>query len=804
MTSNFKRPFFLYTLALVSCWTLIIAGLTNQKLEDNKQIIHELATSEARANFKKDTAFRLWATRHGRIYVPVDDNYSPDPFLKSIPDRDVTTDGGIKLTLINPARIVRELNENFSALYGVYGKVTSLDPLRPGNMPDEWEKQALKKLGDGYEEVMEYANINGKLHLRLMQPLRAEQNCLLCHSKLKVGDIGGGVGVSLPMDKLLAQQNSESAYDIRLFLSIWLIGTLGVIAGYFYLRREVTEKEQAINALVSSELRNSAIMRSALDSIITINAYGIVTEVNPATEKTFGYKREQMIGHDLADLIIPHDMRSHHNKQLANQLKTGESTILGKRVETTAINADGASFPIELAITRIDVEGSTLFTAYLRDMTEAYELKKELTYQAKHDSLTGLINRRAFEEDLIKIIGESSAGDHRCLLYLDLDQFKVINDSKGHVAGDELLRQLGQLLTEHVRTNDVLSRLGGDEFAILLEGCPIEKAREVASKLIESVKQYRFIWEDSVFNITVSIGMIPMYGRNINYTELMSAADVACYKAKEEGGNRYHVFHANDQDLADKRGEMSMIGQIQHALDADDFRLYKQNIQPIHDENKSGKMHCEILLRMKNDDGNIIGPDRFIPAAEKYNLMSSIDEWVVKNTLKWLSSIPDLTQKIELCSINLSGYSITAPSFLDFIKEQFDKYKVPTEIVCFEITETVAISNLVKAKKFMHELKKIGCLFALDDFGSGVSSFGYLKALPVDYIKIDGIFIRDIVTNEISRAMVKSINEIGKVMGKKTIAEFVENAEIVNILKEMEIDYAQGYYYSRPEPVDSN
>ena len=804
MITNYKRPLFIYTLTLFIFWALIASFLTKLKLEHNEVTFKVLATTEVRANSRKDAAVRLWATRHGRIYVPVGKNYSPDPYLAQMKDRDITTPSGIKLSLINPARLIREMNEYFSHLYGVAGKVTSSNPLRPENAPDEWEKNALKRLEQGDEEVLEYTTISGKPYLRLMQPLMTQENCLLCHKNLKLNEVGGGVGIALPLNKLLIQKEEENNSDIEMFFLIWLVGSIGIAAGYIYLRREVAEKDSAMGALTSSETRNSAIMQSALDSIITIDAKGFVTDVNPATERTFGYKRAEMIGRDLAELIIPPEMRARHHEQLDRQIQTGESTILGRRIEVTAMHANGTSIPVELAVTRIDVAGSIFFTAYLRNLTESYELKEKLTYQANYDSLTGLINRRSFEERMNKIIDGAELDEQYCLLYLDLDKFKIINDSKGHIAGDELLRQLGQLLSQYVRSSDILSRLGGDEFAILLNGCSLDKSKEIANKIIEAVKEHRFVWEDNIFNIGVSIGMIQMHGHRINYSELMSTADVACYKAKEEGGNRFHVFQENDKELAERRNEMDMVAQIQQALDTDLFELYKQDIRPLKDKDHTNKIHCEILLRMNNPDGSIMTPDRFIPAAEHYNLMPAIDEWVVSNTLKWLSSLPDMKNTMKLCSINLSGYSITEPAFLSFVKEQIDAYRIPTEIICFEITETVAIRNLAKASHFMHELKKIGCQFALDDFGSGVSSFGYLKALPVDFIKIDGVFIRDIVSNKINQAMVKSINDIGKVMGKKTIAEFVENAEIVEVLKKINIDYAQGYYFSKPEPVKNS
>ncbi|MDH5766815.1 MAG: EAL domain-containing protein, partial [Gammaproteobacteria bacterium] len=468
-------------------------------------------------------------------------------------------------------------------------------------------------------------------------------------------------------------------------------------------------------------------------------------------------------------------------------------------IETTAIHADGYEFPIELAINRIDVDDEIYFTAYLRNLTEAYELKAKLTYQASHDSLTGLINRREFEERFISILDASGRSEKYCLLYLDLDQFKVINDSYGHMAGDELLRQLSQELNDSISDDDLFARLGGDEFAILLNIDSLSSAEEIALKLIDGIRQFRFYWGDDVFNIAVSIGLVYVEDCEESYAELMSAADSACYKAKEEGGSRYYIYRPDDADMKERRGQMGMVNKIQRSLENNNFKLYKQKIIPL--KGSCTQLHCEILLRMVNDENEIILPEQFIPAAENYNLMLSIDEWVVDNTFKWLSSLSCPEEIVGLCSINLSGFSITDPQFISYVLEQKKKYRIPGKVVCFEITETVAIKNLAMARQFMRDLKKEGFMFALDDFGSGLSSFGYLNALPVDFIKIDGIFVKDISTNPVNRAIVKSISEIGNVMSKKTIAEYVESAGIAEILKDLGVDYAQGYYFSQPEPV---
>ncbi len=775
-------------------------GLLGWKISQNEANTKKLAENQARANFNKDKAFRLWLTSHGRLYIPVGKKYQPDPYLAHIEDRDITTPSGIKLSLINPARIIRDLDRQYSDFYGVSGRVTSLTPIRPQNAPDPWEREALHKLDQGVQEIFEYTTIEGEPFLRLIQPLPLKKGCLLCHPYLasKTNEVGGGVTIALPMNELLDREAAENSKDIQLFSIIWLLGILGIAYANVFISRQVREKGEVIAALAASQSRNTASMESAMDCIITIDSSGMVTDVNPATSKTFGYKRSEMVNQDLAELIIPLELRERHRAGIKRLMETGVSTLLNSRIETRGLRADGQEIPVELAITRIDDDNGTYFTAFMRDLTEAHELKEELTYQASHDALTGLVNRRAFETHLERVIDESVDDSEHCLLYMDLDQFKVVNDSNGHVAGDQLLRQLGQLLSDSKRSSDTLARLGGDEFALILEGCPLEKAKNIASALIEVVKKYRFYWDDKVYTIGISIGMAPVKGHSIGASELLSDADVACYKAKEDGGNRYHVFQHDDEELVRRRGELDWISRIQDALQQNRFQLHKQVVVPISSQADNSKLHFEVLLRMLDKEDNLISPVQFIPAAERYNLMSAVDKWVIDKTFQWLSEQENLLDTINLCSINLSGLSINDSFFASYVKERLNYYKLPTEIICFEITETVAISNLSKATSFMEELRSIGCQFALDDFGSGVSSFGYLKNLPVDYLKIDGEFVKDISTNPINLALVKSINEIGHIMGKKTIAEFVEDDRAVELLSEIGVDYAQGYVFSRP------
>ncbi|MEM7364526.1 MAG: EAL domain-containing protein, partial [Pseudomonadota bacterium] len=387
---------------------------------------------------------------------------------------------------------------------------------------------------------------------------------------------------------------------------------------------------------------------------------------------------------------------------------------------------------------------------------------------------------------------------HHVLCYIDLDQFKLVNDTCGHNAGDELLRQLSSILSEQLRDSDELARLGGDEFGVIFKNCPTERGIELADKIRSTIEHFRFSWQDGIFSVGASIGVVGITAEAPGHEEIMSMADAACYVAKDNGRNRVHLHEPDDRETLDRRGQMHWASRIQHAIDEDRLRLYFQPIRPI-DANSDLESHYEIFVRMLDENDDIVSPGAFIPAAERYDLMTSVDRWVVRNTFAWLGAVRDPGLNL---AVNLSGASITNSQFLSDIKSQFEYYKVAPPQICFEITETAAIADLAKARLFIDELKAMGCEFALDDFGSGLSSFGYLKTLPVDYLKIDGIFVRDILKDPIDRAMVESINSVGHLVGLRTIAEFVENESISSLLKDIGVDYEQGYYISKPRPLD--
>jgi diguanylate cyclase (GGDEF)-like protein len=436
----------------------------------------------------------------------------------------------------------------------------------------------------------------------------------------------------------------------------------------------------------------------------------------------------------------------------------------------------------------------------LRDeVVERKRMQGQLSYQASHDELTGLFNRREFEQRLQATLAATRAKDaQHALCYLDLDQFKVINDTCGHIAGDELLRHLGQWLQARVTSTDTLARLGGDEFGVLLENCTLRQARRVADSLRKAIEEFRFQWEDKTFSLGVSIGLVPFSGPGETMTHLLSTADTACYAAKEEGRNRIYTYLEDDTEIAKHHGEMQWVVRINRAIEEDRFQLYCQPIVPLENHTQSPKKY-ELLLQMRTDDGHSVMPGSFLPAAERYSLSAKIDRWVVATALGWLTKHKH--QRYQY-SINLSGQSLGNGEFLEFVIGELDKAGVPARRICFEVTETAAISNLSSAIDFVKAIKQRGCRFALDDFGSGFSSFKYLKTLPVDYLKIDGTFVKDIVDNPIDYAMVKSINEIAHVMGKQTIAEYVENDAILQRVRAAGVNYAQGHGIGLPTPIE--
>ncbi|MDC7265680.1 EAL domain-containing protein [Shinella sp. HY16] len=427
-------------------------------------------------------------------------------------------------------------------------------------------------------------------------------------------------------------------------------------------------------------------------------------------------------------------------------------------------------------------------------LTHRRRIEEQLSFSANHDDMTGLANRRLFERELERMLAGPKT--RHALMFIDLDQFKAVNDNGGHAAGDALLRRVSRDLVNAIRGTDLLARLGGDEFGIILPNCAPEDGLRIAMRLREITEAIDFVWNGHRYSISASIGVVHLAGRNYTLEEALRAADIACYMAKEKGRNRVHVFETTDAAQTQFTANLNWVQRLHRALEEDRFRLFSQAIATLREGGETGE-HCEILLRLE-EDGTLLSPGAFIPAAERFGLMPALDRWVVRHALDIIGRRKGAASGTY--SINLSGLTLKDETFLPFLREALRRSRVPAEVLCFEITETSAIENLDEAIAFMNAMRAMGCRFALDDFGVGMSSLTYLKRLPVDYVKIDGSFVRDMLADKADWMTVEMINQISHLAGRKTIAEFVENTEILAALRTIGVDYAQGFSIGRPEP----
>jgi len=542
------------------------------------------------------------------------------------------------------------------------------------------------------------------------------------------------------------------------------------------------------------------------DGVITTDTAGHVTFLNPVAELLTGWRDEDARGRPLEEVFrIRNEITGHKAvNPVARCLREGR--IVGLANHTVLERTDGREFAIEDSAAPINDSGGHIVGVVLvfHDTTRAREMANRLAWQATHDPLSGLFNRAAFERRLRELLDGERDGATHLLLYIDLDQFKVVNDIAGHVAGDEMLRQIAGIMQQQVHDAEMLARLGGDEFGLILRRSSLEKALEVASDIHESLATLRFRWGERQFRVGASIGLLAFEPGQQSITDLLSHADLACYAAKHAGRSRTHVYVPEDAHTQRHRREMDWATRISEALEQDQLVLYGQSIVALDGKLAHDGIHVEILVRMNGHDGEIILPDIFLPAAERFDLMPIVDRWVITRAFSQVAAhtARGNGRRIEQCSINLSGATLGDDGLLPFIKAQLALHEVPASLICFEITETAAISNLVAAMRMVSELRALGCRFALDDFGSGMSSFSYLRTLPVDYLKIDGAFVSGMSRDPVDRALVSNINDIGHLLGKRTIAEYAENDEIVAELRSLGVDYAQGFGLDLPAPLD--
>ena len=607
------------------------------------------------------------------------------------------------------------------------------------------------------------------------------------------GTLVGEVEVQASLWSLLVQTGLSAIIGIALGAAL-----------LFLLRRQRARETELVNAVFDEKERARVTLRSIGDAVITTDINEAVDYLNPVAERLTQWSQADARGKPLSQVCSLVDERTMRTLtiRMAKTLTdhppcplTGQEVALVRR-DGSSLAVESSSAPL-LDRREVIVGGVMVF----RDVTTARRMAHRTTWAATHDPLTGLVNRSEFETRVEAALASArNFGSHHVLCYLDLDQFKIINDTCGHVAGDAMLKQLGAVLQSRLRASDTLARLGGDEFGVLLEGCSLDRAERIAADLLASVSDHRFCWETKPFTVGVSIGLVAIDAGTASRAELFSAADTACYTAKDQGRNRVCIFQSSDADMARRHTEMSWAARLTRALEDDRFVLYHQTYLPLGQNSAQG-LHIEILLRLIDEDGNVVPPGSFLPAAERYNIMPAIDRWVVKTVFERYDDLLAQMGAPLMCAINLSGTTLNSTGILDFIRDQAAIYKIPQGAVCFEITESAAINNINHALQFMRDLKMLGFCFALDDFGIGTSSLAYLKTLPVDYLKIDGSFVRNIATDPIDRAMADTINRVGHIMGLQTVGEFAESEAVIGELQKLGVDFAQGYGVQRPQPL---
>ena len=610
---------------------------------------------------------------------------------------------------------------------------------------------------------------------------------------------------NLHLQKLKINSNSlnRQLYFYELYpilswaIAIVFIVLIGII---FFLIQTIKKQQVAEKILRDNERRYQAFAQAGADILWELDSNLKLNYISGNLELLDGLLSGEVLGKSLQE-IYKNNPQIDFDWDYFEQMITSKSPI---KDLTFIIKEDKAKAKIFKINGHPLFKQQKIFLGYRgikREITEEYNLNQAIAYQAAYDPLTGLLNRREFDFKLKDVLKHTQKyGAESVLCYFDLDQFKIINDIAGHLVGDRLLAELAQLLKATVKPGDTLGRLGGDEFALLLEICSIEQAKKVCNKIINKIENYRFKWEDRQFDVGVSIGIVPISDTSSQAAELLIRADIACYKAKDLGRNKIYIATEDDSELNLHQVQMAYIANVSQIIEENRFYLVKQ---PIATVNNYGNVssHYEVLLRLKDEQGNLIPPGQFIPVAERYGVISIIDKWVLETTLKCYKQIAS-SQKV-LVSINLSGASINNDRFTNYALDCIAKSEIDPQYICFEITETTAISQLDRAKNFIQAMKELGVKFALDDFGSGVASFAYLKNLPVDYLKIDGSLVKNIAQEKNDKAIVNLINEIAHMMNIKTIAEFVEDDETLAQLKEIGIDYAQGYGIARPSDLES-
>lgn len=698
--------------------------------------------------------------------------------------------GGMGFLIIRPIFTTNELPENHDLRRELATRLVAV-MIRIDQLINNLE------LNDIYSLSLNYTDRNSHEQITIGSKKANQLNDIMpTYSKIRNFNVAGQ-----SFELKLERQIHLNSFDYE-WIAFSLIATAAVsllLFNFIHLRIETAKERQNAQAELFREKELAEVtLHSIGEAVITTDTQQNIKYMNPIASELTGWNAEDAIDLPLEEVfvLINEQTREEVDSTVYECLSTNSTISFNE--PTVLLNKHGNEFSIENSAAPICDHSGNIIGAVLvfRNITDIRNLSRKMEFQATHDALTELINRREFEHQLKLAVKSAREQNHQhALCYLDLDQFKIVNDTCGHIAGDQLLRELAKIMPNSIRSSDCLARLGGDEFGVLMFDCPLKQAEKVADNLRASIKDFTFSWDKKTFDVGVSIGLVPIDRNSGSLQDILRRADSSCYIAKDRGRNRVHVYTPDDYELAKRHGEMQWLTRIQKALNENRFLLAIQSVQP---NTPTSPTHHEVLIRMIDEQGEVVPPMSFIPAAERYDMMPALDKWVLSTTLSILSEEMRRGTLTDVYNINLSGQTLCDDDVSSFIIEKINEYGIPAKHLCFEITETAVIANLGLAIDFINGLKKIGCQFALDDFGSGLSSFTYLKKLPVDYLKIDGEFVRDILSDPMDRAIVSAINDIGHEMGLLTVAEYVENDEIWELLRQLGVDYVQGYGVDKP------
>ena len=798
-THSVKRLISGLALLAALIWTLVVSASLVWNMRYAEQQIMDTAYAEARANQNKDNTFRRWATEHGGVYVPITEKQSSVPWLSHVPGRDVMTTDGRALTLLNPASVLRQIMDRYTEDYGIRGRITGLKYLNPANAPDPWEAQQLKAFTAGEKkEVWAISELDGQPHLRYLRAMFMEPGCEKCHAILgyQLGDMRGATGINLPLAPYYLQiTNAKRNLGVS-HLFIWLLGLAGIAWSVRLARSNEHRRRQG-------DARLRAIFDASPDAQLISNEQGTITQVNAQVEHLLGYTAAELIGQPV-EILVPELHRSAHPQQREAFAASPVSRRMGQVQGARARRKDGSECDVEISLSRIESAQGFLFVSVLRDITERKSTEHKINELAFFDPLTGLPNRTLLLDRLGQAITSSGrSGSYGALLFLDLDKFKTINDTLGHDMGDLLLRQVAQRLQTCVRAGDSVARLGGDEFVVMLENLSLND-REAASQAeavgekIRAALNLPYTLRDVAYHSSPSIGVSLFCGEQTDMEVVLKQADLAMYKAKEAGRNALRFFDQEMELAVMKRAALEI--DLRTALAEQQFLLYYQ-AQVLSDGRITG---AEVLVRWQHPQRGMVSPADFIPLAEDSGLILPLGQWVLTTACQQLAAWASQPLLAHLTvAVNVSVCQFRQPDFVARVLTTLEQTGANPQCLNLELTESLLVANVEDVIEKMRALKARGVSFSLDDFGTGYSSLSYLKRLPLDQLKIDQSFVRDVLTDPNDASIARTIITLAQSLSLGVIAEGVETPEQRDFLAHAGCHAYQGYFFSRPLPVEN-